>query len=260
MSQVTQSRVVRSEWTKLRSLRSSRITLVVAVGLVIGLGLLVPAITVGRWSAFDDAHRAGFNAVERSLSGIYLAQLAFGILGVMLITGEYTTGMIRATFAAVPKRLPVLWAKLGVFTAVTLALGTVACVLAFVGGQAIFASKDVNASFGDPHVLRAVLGAGLFLGVIGALGVGLGALLRNTAAAIAALTGLLFVIPVIVSALPRSWSQSIGRYLPGDAGTAIIDVFPDPNRLAPWTGFGVLCAWAAVAVAAAAVMLVRRDV
>ncbi|WP_037409289.1 ABC transporter permease subunit [Candidatus Solirubrobacter pratensis] len=258
MSAVTQPRVVLSEWTKLRSLRSSRLSLIVAVGLVIGLGLLIPFVSVSNWAAGTPT--AGYNAVERSLGGIYLAQLAFGVLGVMLVTGEYSTGMIRATFTAVPRRLPVLWAKLAVFLAVTLALGTISCVVAFLGGQAIFASKHVDASFGDPHVARAVLGAGLFLAAIGALGVAIGALLRNTAAAIATLTGLLFVLPVIVQVLPRSWSDAIGPYLPGDAGTAIIAMHPDPHQLAPWTGLGVLCVYAAVATMLATVMLVRRDV
>jgi ABC-2 type transport system permease protein len=258
MSTVTQTRVLHSEWTKLHSLRSSRITLLVAVGLVIGLGLLIPLVSVSNWA--PGTSTADYDAVSRSLGGIYLAQLAFGVLGVLLITGEYSTGMIRATFAAVPKRLPVLWGKLGVFAATTLVLGTLACVIAFLGGQAIFASKHVGASLGDPGVLRAVLGSGLFLAAIGALGVGLGALIRNGAGAIATLTGLLFVAPVIVSALPQRLSDAIGPYLPGNAGTAIIFTQPSPDSLGPWTGLGVLCAWAAVAVALAAVMLRRRDV
>jgi ABC-2 type transport system permease protein len=258
MSAVTQPRVVRSEWRKLHSLRSSRLSLIVAVGLVVSLGLLIPLVSVSNWSG--PASPRGYDSVGRSLGGIYLAQLAFGVLGVMLVTGEYSTGMIRATFAAVPRRLPVLWAKLAVFGAVTLVLGTLSCVAAFIGGQAIFASKGVDASFGDPHVARAVLGAGLFLAAIGALGVALGALLRNSAAAIATVTGLLFVLPVIVNVLPQSWSDAIGPYLPGEAGTAIIAMAPDPHRLAPWTGLGVLCAYAVVATALAAVMLVRRDV
>jgi ABC-type transport system involved in multi-copper enzyme maturation permease subunit len=258
MSGVTQPRVVLSEWTKLRSLRSSRLSLLVAVGLVVGLGLLIPLVNVSNWT--PGTPTAGYDSVSRSLGGIYLAQLAFGVLGVMLVTGEYSTGMIRATFGAVPRRLPVLWGKLAVFGGVTVVLGTLSCVVAFIGGQAIFASKHVDASFGDPHVLRAVLGAGLFLAAIGALGVALGALLRNTAAGIATLTGLLFVLPVIVSTLPERLSSKIGRYLPGEAGTAIIQIHHDPAQLAPWTGLGVLCAYAAVVTAAAAVMLIRRDV
>jgi ABC-2 type transport system permease protein len=258
MTTVTQARVLRSEWTKLHSLRSSRITLLVAVGLIVGLGMLIPLVNVSNWDPKTSV--ADFDAVSRSLGGIYLAQLAFGVLGVLLVTGEYTTGMIRATFAAVPKRLPVLWAKLGVFVAVTLVLGTISCVVAFLGGQAIFASKHADVAFGDPHVTRAVLGGGLLLAAIAALGVGLGALLRNTAAAIATVTGLLFVAPAVVSVMPESWRNAIEPYLPLEAGAAIISVAPDPNQLSPWAGFGVLCAYAAVATAAAAVMLVRRDV
>jgi ABC-type transport system involved in multi-copper enzyme maturation permease subunit len=258
MNTVTQTRVLRSEWTKLHSLRSTRITLLVAIGLIVGLGLLIPLVSVSNWT--PSTSTAGYDAVSRSLGGIYLAQLAFGVLGVLLITGEYSTGMIRATFAAVPARLPVLWGKLGVFLAATLVLGTLACLIAFFGGQAIFASKHVDASLGDPGVLRAVLGAGLFLAVIGAFGVGLGALIRNSAGAIATLTGLLFVAPVIAGALPQSWSVAIEKYLPANAGTAIIFIHPSSDSLGPWAGMGILAAWAAVAVAFAAVMLVRRDV
>jgi ABC-2 type transport system permease protein len=258
MTAVTRARVLASEWTKLHSLRSSRLSLLVAVGLVVGLGLLVPWLSVESWR--PGASTVGYDAVERSLAGIYLAQLAFGVLGVLVFSGEYATGMIRATFGAVPRRLPVLWAKLGVFVAVTVALGIISCVLAFVGGQAIFATEDLDASFGDPNVARAVLGAGLYLAAIGALGLALGALLRNTAAGIATLTGLLFVVPPIVRVLPERWADAIGPHLPGEAGMRIIGVAPDPDALGPWAGFGVLCAYVVVTLAAAAVLLVRRDV
>jgi ABC-2 type transport system permease protein len=258
MTRVTQARVLASEWTKLHSLRSSRLSLLVAVGLVVGLGLVVPWLSVANWK--PGASAVGYNPVERSLAGLFLAQLAFGVLGVLVVSGEYATGTIRATFAAVPRRLPVLWGKLGVFVAVTLVLGMVACVLAFVGGQAVFASKHLDASLGDPNVTRAVLGAGLYLAAMGAFGLALGALLRNTAAGIATLTGLLFVVPPIVSVLPQRWSDTIGRYLPGNAGMAITHVTPDPSGLGPWAGFGVLCGYVVVTLGAAAVLLVRRDV
>jgi ABC-2 type transport system permease protein len=255
MSAVTQARVVASEWTKLHSLRSSRLSMLVALGLMVGLGLFVPWLNVADWEPGTPTE--GYNSVERSLGGIYLAQIAFGVLGAMVATGEYATGTIRATFAAVPKRLPVLWAKLGVFVAVTLVLGTIACVLAFMGGQAIYASKDVDASFGDPHVARAVLGAGLFLSAMGAFGLAIGALLRNTAAAITTLTLLLFVVPVIVDVLPNA--DSIFPYLPGTAGLSIVSVTPESLELGPWVGFGLLCAYVVVTMGAAAVMLIRRD-
>jgi ABC-type transport system involved in multi-copper enzyme maturation permease subunit len=250
---VTQARVAASEWTKLHSLRSSRITMLVALGLMVGLGVFVPWLSVTDWE--PGTSKEGYNAVERSLSGIYLAQLAFGVLGAMAVTGEYATGTIRATLAAVPRRLPVLWAKFGVFVAVTLVLGTTACVLAFVGGQVIFATKDVNASFSDPDVARAVFGSGLFLTGMGAFGLALGALVRNTAAAITTLTLVLFVVPAIVDLLP--WADSVGPYLPGTAGLSIVSIAPGP--LGPWEGFGVLCAYVVVTMGAAAVMLIRRD-
>jgi ABC-2 type transport system permease protein len=246
--------VLRSEWTKLHSLRSSSLTIIIALGLVVGLGLFVPWLSVSDWR--EGTPTAGYNAVERSLSGIYLAQIAFGVLGAMVVTGEYATGSIRSTFAAVPRRLPVLWSKLAVFVAATLILGTAASVLAFVAGQAIFSTKHVDASFADPHVTRAVLGCGLFLAAMGAFGLALGALARNTAAAITTLTVLLFVVPVIVNVLPKG--EKIGPYLPSAAGLTVTSVSVD-GPLSPWGGFGLLCAYVVATIAIAAVLLVRRD-
>lgn len=254
MTAVTYPRVIASEITKLHSLRSSRLSLLIALGLVVGLGVLVPWMSVRSWR--DGSPTVGYASVERSLSGIYLAQIAFGVLGAMVVTGEYATGSIRSTFAAVPRRLPVLWSKLGVFLAVTFVLGTVASVLAFVFGQAIFSTKDVDASFGDPHVLRAVLGCGLFLAAMGAFGLALGALVRNTAAAITTLTMLLFVVPIIVDLMPKG--DKIGPYLPAQAGLTITQLEPG-GPLGAWAGFGLLCAYVVATIAVAAVLLVRRD-
>jgi ABC-type transport system involved in multi-copper enzyme maturation permease subunit len=254
MTAVTYPRVIASELTKLHSLRSSRVSLLMALGLMVGLGVFVPWLSVRDWH--EGASTAGYDAVARSLGGIYLAQLAFGVLGAMVVTGEYATGSIRSTFAAVPRRLPVLWSKLGVFLAVTLVLGTLACVVAFLLGQAIFSTKDVDAAFGDPHVLRAVLGCGLFLAAMGAFGLALGALVRNTAAAITSLTLALFVVPVIVDVLPSG--EKIGPYLPSAAGLTITSV-SDTGPLGPWGGFGLLCAYVVATIAIAAVLLVRRD-
>jgi ABC-2 type transport system permease protein len=254
MTAVTYPRVIASEFTKLHSLRSSRFSLLIALGLVVGLGVLIPWLNVHDWR--DGTPTAGYNAVERSLGGIYLAQIALGVLGAMVVTGEYATGSIRSTFAAVPRRLPVLWSKLGVFLTTTLVLGTIASVLAFVAGQAIFSAKHVDASFGDPHVLRAVLGCGLFMAAMGALGLALGALVRNTAAAITTLTLVLFVVPVIVDVLPKG--EQIGPYLPSAAGLTITTVSTS-GPLSPWGGFGLLCAYVVATIAIAAVLLVRRD-
>lgn len=256
---VTQARVLLSEWTKIRSLRSTVFSLLAAIVFIVGLSVLVPSVTVAHWPPHDLREAAAFDPTTRSLSGIFLAQLAIGVLGVLLISGEYATGMIRATFAAVPARLPVLWAKATVFATVTLALMVPSVLGAFWIGQSILTSKHLQAKLSDPGVLRAVIGAALYLTVVGLLGIGLGALLRNTAAGISSLFGLLFVLPIIVRFLPSSWADPINKYLPSSAGEAITHVHPDPAMLAPWTGFGLFCAYAIAVLIAAAVSLRRRD-
>lgn len=256
---VTQARVLLSEWTKLRSLRSTIFSLLAAVVFVIGLAVLVPSVTVSHWPPHDPGEVATFDPTARSLAGIFLAQLAIGVLGVLFVTGEYATGMIRATFAAVPSRLPVLWAKAAVFATTTLVITVPATLAAFLIGQSILKGKNLQTSLGDAGVLRAVIGAALYLTVVGVLGLGLGALLRNTAAGISTLFGVLFVIPIIVRFLPSSWADPITKYLPNTVGEAITKVHPDPTALSPWAGFGLFCAYAAVVLAVAAVLLRRRD-
>jgi ABC-type transport system involved in multi-copper enzyme maturation permease subunit len=256
---VTPARVVLSEWTKLRSLRSTIFSMLAAIVFVIGLAILVPSVTVAHWPPHNPREAAGFDPTSRSLAGIFLAQLAIGVLGVLLITGEYATGMIRATLAAVPSRLPVLWAKAVVFATVTLVVTVPSVLAAFLIGQSILKGKDLQTGLGDPGVLRAVLGAALYVTVVGLLGLGLGALLRNTAGAISALFGILFVLPIIVRFLPTSWSDPIDKYLPSTVGEAITHVHADPAGLSPWTGFGLFCAYAAAVLLLAAVGLRRRD-
>jgi len=256
---VTQARVLLSEWTKIRSLRSTIFSLLAAVVFIVGFAVLVPSVIVSHWPPRDPREALGFDPTTRALSGIFLAQLAIGVLGVLLITGEYATGMIRATFAAVPTRLPVLWAKAAVFAAVTLVLMVPTVLGAFLIGQSILKSKHLQANLSDPGVLRAVIGAALFLTVVGLLGIGLGALLRNTAGGISTLFGLLFVLPIIVRFLPSSWSDPINKYLPSNAGEAITHVHPDPSLLAPWTGLGLFFGYAVVVLIVAAISLRRRD-
>jgi ABC-type transport system involved in multi-copper enzyme maturation permease subunit len=256
---VNQARVLLSEWTKIRSLRSTSFSLLAAVVFIIGFSVLVPSVIVAHWPPRDPREALGFDPTTRTLSGIFLAQLAIGVLGVLLITGEYATGMIRATFAAVPARLPVLWAKAAVFAAVTLVLMVPTVLGAFLIGQSILTSKHLQTSLSSSGVLRAVIGAALFLTVVGLLGIGLGALLRNTAGGISTLFGLLFVLPIIVRFLPSSWSDPINKYLPSNAGEAITHVHPDPSLLAPWTGLGLFFGYAVIVLIAAAVSLRRRD-
>jgi ABC-type transport system involved in multi-copper enzyme maturation permease subunit len=257
---VTQRRVARSEWTKLWSLRSTRWSLLAGVVSMIALGVLVAAVQMGRWSSLSLHDRSAFDAIDIGVGGYHMAQLAIGVLGVLVISGEYSTGMIRSSLMAVPKRLPVLWAKLGVFSAVTFVLMLAAAFVSFFAVQAIVTSHHVGRGLGDPHALRAVVGTALFLTVLGALGVGLGALIRNTAGGIAAFVGLLFVLPGITALLPASTSDAITPYLPLNAGSAVAtSTFDNPHHLSTWGGFAVFCGYTAVIVAVAAVRLARRD-
>jgi ABC-2 type transport system permease protein len=256
---VSQTRVIKSEWTKLRSLRSTLWSLLAAFLIVVGLGILICAARASHIEDESLRDRLTFDATGTSLAGSFLAQLAIGTLGVLLMSGEYSTGMVRATFGAVPRRLPVLWAKALVFAAVAFVTMLIAAFIAFFGGQAAFSSKHLDASISDPGVLRAVIGAGLYLMLVGSFGLALGALIRSTAGGIATLFGLLLVLPIIVNFLPSDWSDNIQKYLPGGAGQAIMSVVQDNSTLSPWVGFAVFCGYVAVALAAAGFLLVRRD-
>jgi ABC-2 type transport system permease protein len=255
---VTQARVLRSEWTKLRSLPSTAWSLLTAVVLVVGFGAVYSMVRVTR-PPHQPADVASFDPTAISLTGIHLAQLAIGVLGVLLITGEYATGMIRISFAAVPRRLPVLWGKAIAFALTTLVLCVPATFAAFFVGQSILSSEHLDTTLDYPGVARAVLGGALYLTAVGLLGLGLGALLRSTAAAIAALFGMLFALQMVVGFLPETSSDQVYKYLPAPAGIAVANVRPDPTSLGPWTGFGLFCLYTAIVLGLAAWRLRRRD-
>jgi hypothetical protein len=256
---VTQWRVVRSEWLKFWSLRSSYITLAATIVGMIAFGVLFSAVTANRWPVVPAAARLRFDATGTSLRGFELAQLIVGVLGVLIVTGEYSTGMIRATMSAAPTRLPVIWAKVAVFGVVTYVVGTATAFVSFFVGQALLRSQHIETTLSAPGVLRAVLGVGLYLTVVGLLGVALGWIIRSTAGGIATLFGLLLVLPALGEALPDSWSQHVVPYLPSVAGQAVTAVHPDPGSLAPWTGFGWCCVYAVVGLVVAVVLVRRRD-
>ena len=169
-----------------------------------------------------------FDPVAVSLSGVQLAQLAVGVLGVLLITSDYATGLIRTSLAAVPRRLPVLWGKAALLAAAIVAVSLPAGFAAFLAGQSILGRQHLSVSLSQPGVARAVLGSALYLAVAGLIGLGLGALLRGTAGGIAALFGLLFALQIVAGFLPESWSDDVGKYLPSTAGLAVTSVRPDP--------------------------------
>jgi ABC-2 type transport system permease protein len=252
--------VVRSELTKLRSVRSTMWSLLVTVVLVVGLGALFSAARVARADHLDAGELRNFDPTGFSMNGIFLAQLAIGVLGVLVMSSEYATGQIASTLAATPQRIAVLAGKVVVFLAVAFTVGLAACGTAFFVGQAILSQKFATASLGDPGVLRAVLGGAGYLALLGALGIGLGAILRRSAGAIAALVGLLLILPILSNFLPSPWNDDIGKYLPLRAGTPIFHTGAvDTSDLSRTVGFVVFCAYVIVALIIGAVLLERRD-
>ena len=251
--------VVRSEWTKFRSVRSTYWTFLVAIVLGIGLSALVCGISAAHYQT-DPTIRFDWNPVQRSLRPEwFLAQLAFAVLGVMTVTSEYSTGMIRTSLAAVPKRTSMMLAKLLVFGVAALVIGEAISVTAFSLGQALIHGQAPSASFAQHDVLRVVLGAGLYLLFIGLLGSAFAILVRHAAAGIAVVVGMLFILPGIAEALPTSWSQPIEKYWPTNAGQQIMSIHRDAHTLSAWAGFAEFVAFTALVIAVSIYLLERRD-
>ena len=253
--------VARSEWTKIRSLRSTSWTFLVTAVLTIGLGSL---FALGRTSSHPgrDPITANFNAAGFPFNALFLAQLAIGVLGVLIITTEYSSGMIRTTFTAVPQRGLVLAVKAVIFGSVTFVVAVLTTFVTFFASQAILNRGAVKygVSLSSPHALRIVIGAALYMTVCALLGVALGALLRSTAAAITALAGLLFILPIMMNFLPVSWHRdAIAQWLPSNAGMQIVEKVTQPLQFSPWAGLAVFAGWVAVAFVAGLVLLHRRD-
>jgi ABC-type transport system involved in multi-copper enzyme maturation permease subunit len=263
---VTLPRVVRSEWFKFASLRSSWITIAVALVIIIGFGALAAGVAAGavtptRPGGGPGGGGRGFasDPTSLSLAGAGLAQVILGILGALAISGEYSSGIIRATLAAVPKRLPVLWGKVAVIGVVSLVVAEIGSLAAFYLGQTIL-GDGANVALSDPGVLRAVLGTGAYMAAIAVLGLAIGALLRHAAGAIGTLFALLLLAPGLLPlVLPTSWSDTLLPYLPSRAGAAFTSVVPAAGSLSAGAGALVLVAWIVVLLGVAAVLLRRRD-
>jgi ABC-2 type transport system permease protein len=249
--------ILRSEARKLGTVRSTFWILVAAIGFNVVTAALLGLLLPGHLRAHQ---KATLDSVRVSLGGLHLSQVAVGLLGVLAVTSEYGSGMIRATMTAVPQRRLLLSAKALVLTAIAAATGIAACLAAYLVFQAFLPAGDaMRTTLADPAVLRAVTGAGLYLTVLGLLGFGLGAVLRSSAGAVAVLFGILFVPTLLVALLPSLWQDTIGPYLPMNAGETVYIVRPEAHTLQPWTGFGVFCLYAAAALAAGFVLIGRRD-
>ena len=245
------------EWLKLRSVRSTT-----WIGLVFGaamIGLAILALGHEHWASMSAADRASFDPVEQGFAGLAIGQLAFGVLGALVITSEFSSGMIRATLAAVPHRPLLLAAKAAVTGAVTLVIGELFAFAAFAVGEAMLRSPAPHATLGQPGVLRAVLMAGAYPALIALIGLGIGAIIRHTAGAICAVVGLVFVLPVLVSPLSPSVQITAQKFLPDTMRNSLVAVRPFAHLFSAGLTFGLLCTYALVALAAGAWALARRD-
>jgi hypothetical protein len=224
---------------------------------MVAMGWVIAWATNRNWSELRPDEQAAFSAIDFTLAGSNLAQLAIGVLGVLLITGEYATGMIRATFGAVPRRLPVLWAKAALYAAVTFVLMLLASLTAFLGGQELLGTHGT--SLGAPGAARAVLGVAGYLTLIGVFAVALGFIVRSTAGGVAVLFALLLVLPGLGLLLPSSWEDRILPYLPSNAGSTMFSSQTAADSLSAGASLLVLLAWVATALAAAALLVTKRD-
>jgi ABC-type transport system involved in multi-copper enzyme maturation permease subunit len=250
---------LRSEFTKIRSVRSTFWTLLAVIVVTVGLGALFSWGTASHWNQASPADRATFDATATSLAGLILSQLVIVVLGALTITSEHSTGMIRTSLTAMPRRGVVYAAKAMVFTAVALVAGWVSSFGAFFLGQALLSGQHINVTLAQPHVLRAVIGGGLFLAACGLLALGIGAALRHTAGAITASIGLLFVLFILANFLPESWRIHVSKWLPFNAGSQIWMVRPGEHMFSAWTGFAVFCVYTAIALLAGLTVFLRRD-
>lgn len=253
---VTLRRVIRSEWIKFWTLRSTWAVLGAAV-----VGMLVLAVVV----AYNTRHltsnlQANDIAPSSTLQGYFLGELLIGALGVLFVSGEYSTGMIRSTLVAVPRRLPVLWAKLVVFVTITAVSMITVSIVAFVSAQALLSHYRTGFSLSDPGVLRVVIGTGVYLTLIGMIGAALGWIVRSTPGALVTYFAIVLVLPVLFGDALGNWGKEVAQFLPGQAGASFSTSIPESSySLSPWVGLLVLAGWVAVALAIAAGVLRRRD-
>jgi ABC-2 type transport system permease protein len=258
-------RLLLAEWTKIRSVRSTFWTLIVFVAVTVGLTALLSVFVVAAWDnntpqAVARDARIAADPVSFVLgAGIGLGQLALLVLGVLVMTTEYSTGVIRASLLAVPRRVPMLVAKAVVFAALVLVLAEIVTFASFFIGAAILHSKVVF-SLSNPGVTRAVVGSGLYLTLIGLFALGIGGIIRVTAGAVATAIGAILVLPILSSLLPGSWGAHVNAYLPEQAGSLITQAHQSSGALlSPWQGFGVFCIWTALLLGVNGYLLVRRD-
>jgi ABC-2 type transport system permease protein len=249
--------VAQMEWQKFRTVRSTWYMLAAFTASMIGLAVLV--LSHENYAQLSAADRASFDPTHDGFIALVLGQLLFGILGVLAITTEFSSGMIRATFAAAPRRPLVLGAKAAVLGTVTLVAGEISAFAGFVAGEAALKAPAPHATLGQPGVLRAVLMAGAYPALIALIALGLGALIRHTAGAICAVVGVLFVLPLLAGPLSPSILNTVQNLVPHVIANSVSAARPIAHMWPPWLTFGLLCGYAVATLAAGSWALTRRD-
>lgn len=254
--------LLRSEWTKLRSVRSTGWSLGLLALLYPSFTALLVGLTVANWEQTDPSDLALVVSDPTAVilgSGFLISQPAICVLGVMVIASEYSTGMIRASLLAKPRRIPMLAAKGVMLSLVVLAVSLVAAFVSFFIGAAMLSDK-VEASLGDPGALRAVIGTALYLAMLSLFSLAIGAIVRRTAAGITSVIMFVLVLAPLVQLLPGAFGEYAHAYLPTEAGILIGQAIQhEGDLLTPWQGFGVFGLWTAALLALAAFLLTRRD-
>jgi ABC-type transport system involved in multi-copper enzyme maturation permease subunit len=252
-------RLLRSEWTKIWSVRSTAWSLAILVIGGIALSTVIAGVMAAHWATLSAANQQTLTDKGVFGAGLTFAQLPMCVLGVLVITTEYTTGMIRSSLLAVPRRTPLLAAKAAVFAVVAFAAGELLAFVSVPIGQVLLGSR-VPESLSDPATLRAALGAGLYLAALGLFAFAVGALVRHTAGAITAIIVIFVALGDLTQLIPGTVGKYISAYMPANAGILITNVHQMAgDLLSPWQGFGVLCLWTAALLTAAGIMLARRD-
>jgi len=256
------SRLLVSEWTKIRSVRSTVWSLILLVIVTLGFTGLFTWLTILQWDKTDPTQRAQIMADPVSTilgAGLEFGQLTICVLGVLVMTSEYSTGVIRASLLAVPRRIPMLAAKSVVFAVLVLIVGEIVTFPSFFLGAAIL-HNHAPVSLSDPGVARAVFGAGLYLAVLGLFALALGGIIRHTAGAITGVIAFVLVLAPLTQLIPGKIGKYVHAYLPTEAGQLIGQAHEQASQvLSPWEGFGVFCLWTAALLVIAGYLLKTRD-
>jgi ABC-2 type transport system permease protein len=252
--------IIRAEWRKFRTVRSTYWSLLALTVLGIGLSALISAAASNHYANASPSDKAQWDPTSISQAGFALAQLALGVLGVLIMSSEFSTGSIQTTLAAVPRRTPVLAAKAIVFGLVALVVGEVLAFIAFFVGQSIIKGNAPYVTIGDHDVLRAVVGSGLYAAVLGILALSIATIVRNTAFGIVILVLLLYVLPGVSAALPANIEHTVEKFWPTQAGGQITDVYRNAHTLSPWAGLAWFAIFTAIIYVIGAITLRTRDV